>query len=191
MSVSEFQTQPKAYAVTADENGCIETAAAGYEASLRSDPGDLEATVNLAVLYWQAAGGSDGNPHKPTAFSRLARRRLCEILDSASHRFPSRPEIQFWRKYIAAAELGEPLDSTECRELMRAQPDYLEPAFVVFLKSAGREAEPEAMRLLADYSEQPTARGRYVTAMITAALRKQRWAEASVLERRRDSCRSA
>jgi hypothetical protein len=31
------------------------------------------------------------------------------------------------------------------------------------------------MRLLVDYSEQPTARGRYVTSIINAVLQKQRW----------------
>jgi hypothetical protein len=58
---------------------------------------------------------------------------------------------------------------------MQERPDYLEPAFVVFSDSAGEEAEPEAMRLLVDYSEQPTARGRYVTSIINAVLQKQRW----------------
>jgi len=70
---------------------------------------------------------------------------------------------------------GEPLESAECRQLMREHPDYLEPAFVVFALSAGTEAEPEAMRLLADCSEQPTARARYVTSIINAALQRQRW----------------
>jgi hypothetical protein len=46
----------RAYALTADENGRFQEAAASYEASLLSDPEDLEATVNLAVLYWRAAG---------------------------------------------------------------------------------------------------------------------------------------
>jgi hypothetical protein len=58
---------------------------------------------------------------------------------------------------------------------MQERPDYLEPAFVVFSDSAGEEAEPEAMRLLVDYSAQPTARGRYVTSIIIAVMRKARW----------------
>jgi hypothetical protein len=67
------------------------------------------------------------------------------------------------------------LERAACRQLLREHPDYLEPAFVVFSESNGAEAEPEAMRLLADYSEQSTARGRYVTSVISAALRKQRF----------------
>ena len=52
----------RAYALTADENGRLEEAAASYEASLLADPADLEATVNLAVLYWRAAGCGHSTP---------------------------------------------------------------------------------------------------------------------------------
>jgi hypothetical protein len=166
----------RAYALTADENGCFQLAAAGYEAALLSNPADLEATVNLAVLYWQAAAdGSCAPALMPAEFRSHAGRRLPELLESASHRFAGSAEITFWKKYIAAAASGEPLEPTECRQLMRERPGYLEPAFVVFAMSAGEDAEPEAMRLLADCSEQPTTRARYVTSIINAALRKQRW----------------
>jgi hypothetical protein len=166
----------RAYALTADENGRLEEAAASYEASLQSDPADLEATVNLAVLYWRAAGCGRSAPGSlPREFLTQARQRLHELLESAGQRFADRAEIRFWKKYIAAADAGEPFQPTECRQLMREHPDYLEPAFVVFSDSAGTEAEPEAMRLLVGYSEQPTARGRYVTSIINAVLQKQRW----------------
>jgi len=114
----------------------------------------------------------------PAEFSSHAGQRLHELLESASRRFADRAEVCFWNKYIAAADAGEPLEPGECRQLMREHPDYLEPAFVVFAESAGEEAEPEAMRLLADCSERPTARGRYVTSIISAALRRQRWRSA-------------
>jgi hypothetical protein len=164
----------RAYALTADENGRFEEAAAGYEALLLSDPADLEATVNLAVLYWQA-GHAGSAPGLSCEFLSYARRRLHELLESASHRFADSAQLRFWSKYIGATDSGKPFEPTECRQLMRECPDYLEPAFVVFSNSGGEEAEPEAMRLLADYSEQPTARRRYVTSIITAVLRKERW----------------
>ena len=189
----------RAYALAADENGWFEQAAAGYEAALLADPADLEATVNLTVLYWQAAGhcagaaghGAHAAGHcrcdcaaghctcgagsMPAEFSSHAGQRLHELLESASRRFADRAEVCFWNKYIAAAESGEPLEPGKCLQLMRDHPDYIEPAFVVFAESACEEAEPEAMRLLADCSERPTARGRYVTSIISAALRRQRW----------------
>jgi hypothetical protein len=166
----------RAYALTADENGWYQQAAAGYEAALLSNPADLEATVNLTVLYWQAAhDGSCASGSVSADFRSHAARRLPELLESASHRFAGSAEVTFWKKYIAAAGSGESLDCGECRQLMREHPDYLEPAFVVFAMSAGEEAEPEAMRLLAGCSEQPTTRARYVTSIINAALHRQRW----------------
>ena len=163
----------RAKAFIADENGYSRLAAAGYEAALQSDPADIEARVNLAVLYWEATRFCFDA--RPSEFSAHARGRLHELLESAADRFGGRPEIRFWREYIAAEEAGEPLPSATCRELMNERPDYLEPAFVMFSNSEGLEAEPEAMRLLAACSEQPTARARYVTSMINTALRKQRW----------------
>jgi hypothetical protein len=166
----------RAYAMKADENGRFQEAAASYEAALLSDPTDLEATVNLAVLYWQVTGRGRAVPSSlPQAFLTHARERLQELLESASGRFADRAELRFWKKYINAADTGAPLEPGECRQLMQEHPDYLEPAFVVFSDSAGEEAEPEAMRLLVDYSERPTARGRYVTSIIDAVMRKQRW----------------
>src|SRR5712671_6623125 len=104
-----------AYAVTADENGWLQQAAAGYEAALLADPADLEATVNLAVLYWQAAGDGSGAHGWLSAEFRLhARQRLPGLLESASQRFASSAEVRFWKKYMAAASSGEPLQSTEC-----------------------------------------------------------------------------
>lgn len=160
----------RAYAVTADENGHFQAAAASYEAALLSDPSDVEATVNLAVLYWRAE--RSGLPYE---FREHARERLRELLETANSRFAGRAELRFWRSHIAAAEAGQPLSPQECRRLLDERPDYLEPAFVVFETSAGEEAEPEAMRLLADYSEQRTARGRYVTSVIHTVMQKRRW----------------
>jgi hypothetical protein len=169
----------RAYAVTADENGRFQEAAASYEAALLTDPADLEATVNLVVLYWRATGRGRAAPEQlPPQFLTQAHTRLRELLESASERFAGRAELRFWTQYIAASEAGEPLESSECRRLLQERPDYLEPAFVVFSDSAGEEAEPEAMRLLVDYAEQPTARGRYVTSIIDAVMRKQRWSHA-------------
>lgn len=160
----------RAYALTADENGHFQAAAASYEAALASDPSDVETTVNLAVLYWRAVRAA-----LPPEFRNYARERLADLLATADERIAGRAELRFWRSHIAATDAGEPLEPDECRRLLEERPDYLEPAFVVFLDSAGAEAEPEAMRLLVDYTEQPTARGRYVTSVIHAVMQKRRW----------------
>jgi hypothetical protein len=160
----------RAYALTADTNGQFQAAAASYEAALLSDPSDVESTVNLAVLYWRA-----GRSSQMSEFRDYARERLAELLETAGTRFAGRAELRFWKRHIAATEAGESLEPEECRRLLHERPDYLEPAFVVFMNSAGEEAEPQAMRLLVDYSEQPTARGRYVTSVIHDVMQKRRW----------------
>jgi hypothetical protein len=106
----------RAYAMTADENGRFQEAAASYEASLLSDPTDVEATVNLAVLYWRAAGCScAASGSLPREFLMHARERLRELLELAGERFADRAEIRFWNRYIAAADAGKALASSECR----------------------------------------------------------------------------
>jgi hypothetical protein len=176
LSVNRSDGVTRAYALAADENGRFQEAAAGYEASLVFDPDDLQTIINLLVLYWQVAdqGVSVSAPVSPQ-FRAHAADRLVELLQSASERFPDSAELSFWKRYIATARIGRPLKVAEYRDLLRRHPYYLEPAFVVFSDSAGTEAEVEAMRLLADYSEQPTARGRYVTSIISRTLSKHRF----------------
>jgi hypothetical protein len=80
----------RAYALTADENGRFREAAASYEAALLADPADLEATINLAVLYWQATFHSRGaSGALPQEFLKHAQKRLPELLGSATERRPS------------------------------------------------------------------------------------------------------
>jgi hypothetical protein len=169
-------TGARAFALTADENGRFQQAATAYETHLASSPGDLEAILNLAILYWQAteAGACVGGGPS-TEFVSGARNRVSELLEDASQRFAARAEVRFWRRYISSIRLGEPLGVAECRELLRERPDYLEPAFVVFSNSSGQEAEPEAMRLLARCADEPTARSRHVISVINGVLRWQRW----------------
>jgi hypothetical protein len=170
----------RAYALAADENGRFPEAAAAYEASLVSDPTDLEATINLVVLYWQVADHDvRGLASAPPGFRTHASNRLDELLESASLRFPDSAELHFWTNYIATARIGRPFELSDCRQLLREHPSYLEPAFVVFSDSEGTEAEAEAMRLLADYSDQPTARGRYITSIISDTLSRQRFCRQS------------
>jgi hypothetical protein len=166
----------RAYAIAADENGRFQQAAAAYETHLAASPADLEATLNLAALYWQASHFGISSFHGTSPeFLAYAGKRLGQVLEYASQRFADSAEVRFWRQYIAGAELGEPLEATECRQLLRERPDYLEPAFVVFSNSVGDEAEPEAMRLLAGCAEEPTARSRHVISVINGTLRRQRW----------------
>jgi hypothetical protein len=159
----------RAYAVTADENNQYRQAATAYETHLAANPTDLEATANLAVLYWEVTRSSA----TVTDFSTRAAKRLGELLDQSRERFPHSPALYFWRRYITQSLQGVPADVDECRHLMLERPGYLEPAFVIFSGSGGLEAEAEAMRLLVDCAEQPTARNRHIICVITGVLRWQ------------------
>jgi len=162
-------------ALAADRQGRIQDAAAAYEGVLLSTPNDLTATVNLVVLYWQATDfGVSATKRLPPAFVASAGRRFRELLEAAQKRFPNQPELLFWARYIAWADLGDPFEPAECRELLCHHPEYLEPAFALFSRSDGTEAEAEAMKLLDRCSETPTARCRYVASVINGVLKRRR-----------------
>ena len=164
-----------AEALSAERDGRIEDAAAAYEGVLLSTPDDLTTTINLIVLYWQATDfGISATQRLSPAFVVIAGRRLRELLEEPQACLSSQAEFLFWRKYIAWADLGEPLDPADCREFLRQNPQYLEPAFVVFSRSAGVEAEAEAMKLLERCSKCPTARCRYIESVIDGVLKRRR-----------------
>ena len=165
----------RAYALAADINGRFQQAAAAYEAALYSDPDDVESAVNLIVLYWQAASGSSCLPVALSCDFRLhARQRLQKLCTSGANRLAESIQVAFWRSHIAVHGSGRTQATAVYRRLLRDHPAYLEPAFALFWLTGGKEAEPEAMRLLIACSEQPTVRNRYVAAVINSALAKQR-----------------
>jgi hypothetical protein len=162
-------------ALVLDRQGRIQEAAAAYETVLQEAPDHLEGMLNLLVLYWQATDyGTSAAARLSPEFVDLAGRRLRELLASAHKRFPGRPEVVFWAKYIAWADFGDPFELAECRELLRAHPSYLEPALLLYSMSAGAEAEPEAMQLLERCSNEQTARCRYIVSVLDGVLKRRR-----------------
>lgn len=160
-------------ALVIDQSGRIQDAATAYESVLESNPADIEATLNLTVLYWQATDyGLSATAQLQPEFVAHAGKRLRELLESAKQCFTDRPEVVFWTKYIAWADLGESFEPAECRELLRNHPEYLEPAIVLFSMSRGTEAEAEAMQLLQRCSVEGTLRCRYVVSVIEGVLKR-------------------
>jgi hypothetical protein len=158
-------------ALRLDREGRMEDATLAYEALLSHDPRNVTAIVNLIVLYWQATDfGVSATRDLSTSFVARAGERLQELLASANERFAEDPQVWFWRKYIAWADLGVPLDVQDCRNMLRLRPEYLEPALVLFSSSGGTEAEAEAAQLLNQCSQVGTARCRYVTSVIQGVL---------------------
>lgn len=120
-------------------------AAAAYEELLAVDATNLEALLNLVVLYWQA---TNSGTSFPVAFLKHAGARTHELLRLAGERCPNSPAVKFWQKYIAWAELGEPFDVEECRRILRIDPQYTEPAFYLLSQNADDDVKPLAQGLL-------------------------------------------
>lgn len=129
--------------------------------------------MNLALLYWQATdpGMAAGKKLAPEFFAK-AGSRLPKLLDEAKRRFPASTEARFWAKYIAWADLGEPLDTDECRRLLREDPTTLIPAMRLFATSQGKEAEAEAHELLRRCREDGTTGARYVVSVLEAVMKR-------------------
>lgn len=125
-------------ALAADRAGEIEAAAARYENVLVAGERSLQILLNLALLYWQATdvGLAASNKLSPDFLATADRRFPC-LLEEAQRLFPESTEPRFWKRYIAWADLGEPLDSDECRELLREDPAVLAPAIHILRLQPG------------------------------------------------------
>src|ERR1700722_1603589 len=163
-----------AEALSADGAGNSILAADLYETTLKNVPRDNQAFVNLLVLYWQATDfGFSSHANLSREFIQRAGKRLRE-LQNVAKKMTAVPEVRFWTKYIAWAEKGESFDLQECRRLLQEFPEYLEPAFVLFSRTAGAEAEVETQRLLQQCRETPTTRCRYIQSVISGVLKRRR-----------------
>ena len=159
-------------AVNADEEGDLIRAAALYEECL---PGGLTlgALLNLAVLYWQATDfGFLSAKNLPKEFVKRAGGRIAEVLQVASERFPGAEEVEFWKRYIAWADLGEPFSPDECQALTERRPDYGEPMMYLLPATHTAEYRGKAQAALSAYRGQRTVRASYVTSVLESALQQ-------------------
>lgn len=162
-------------AIGADRNGELEAAAAAYERALAADQPSLELLLNLAILYWQATDAGLASAKRLSVdFMATAGRRVPELLAEAERRFPVSAEPRFWKRYIDWADLGEPFDPEECRDLIRQDPASHTPAMYLFMSTQGGEAEAEALELLRKSEEERTTRARYVASVIRGVLKRGR-----------------
>lgn len=160
-------------AIAADRAGEFESAAALYEEVLAAGDASLQVLLNLALLYWQVTdpGLAAGN-HLPVNFFATAGHRIPALLAEAARLYPGSTAVTFWTRYIAWADLGEPLDIEECRVLLHEDPTVLAPAMYLFVSTYGREAATEARQLLQQCREEGTTGARYVVSVLEAAMRR-------------------
>ena len=159
-------------AVVAEQKGDIAGAVELYEACINELPED--ALINLAVLYWQITDyGFSTSLQLPPEVVEHAGARFAEVLDVTERKFPQSAAAMFWKKYIAWADLGDSFDPENCRQVLRENPTYLEPAMYLFSTSQGRESEHEALMLLEQCRQAGTVRARYVASVIESARLQQ------------------
>jgi hypothetical protein len=153
----------------------IEEAARQYEDGLSLNPDDIEARVDLAVLYWQATDyGVSSSRGLPKPFVAAAGKRYLELLQQGLGRFPANPVLRFWSAYTEWTDLGRRFDPSESRKLRATYPDYLEPAMYLYAVSRGTECERDAHELLSRYRNTKTYRARYVVSVIESVAKHAR-----------------
>ena len=154
-------------AVTAYRNGDLVFAASLYEGLLTKSEGSLDVILNLSILYWEA---TDPGQRFNADFFAFAAERSPKLRGEARRRFPASSEVQFWDKYIAWADLGEPFTIDEARALLRSAPSRLVPSIRIFDLSNGKEATTEAMELLRQSKAGEIAGARYIASLLEAAM---------------------
>ena len=157
----------------ADRAGDLECAAARYEEALAAGDHSLQVLLDLAVLYWQSTDpGLAAAKKLGQDFLTTAGRRTPELLEEAARAFPGSTAVRFWNQYIRWAELGEPFDVEDCKQLLREDPTFLVPAMHVFATSQGQGMQLEAHELLRQCREDGTTGSRYVVSVIEGALKR-------------------
>lgn len=160
-------------AIAADRAGNLDMAAAAYEAALAAGEKSLAGLLNLAMLYWQATdfGLSTARKLDPQ-FVNHAGRRFPLVLAEAQRAFPESTEVEFWKKYIPWADLGEEFPLDECRELLQRDPTTLVPAMHLFAQTKGVMYRIEALELLRQCQQEGTTRAQYVASVLKGVLKR-------------------
>lgn len=160
-------------ATLAEAQGRMLEAADLYEAVIDQPDAPAISFLNLVVLYWQStdAGVSGTLGLSPQAVTH-AGHRLPEILRRASECFPDSTEVRFWRRYIAWADLGEPLEVSWCEELLKDDPESLVPALFPFIQGQGHE--DEVSRLLEIVRNEQTTRAKYIRSVVQGVHKRRR-----------------
>lgn len=154
-------------AIEADKGGFYEEAARLYEENIVSEHPNLEAILNLVILYWDSTDVGTITYHNLSGeFIAKAAQRIFEVLELGERLFPENTEIKFWKRYISQIDLGDELPSELCRKWLIKDPTSLIPAMSLIVRSQGKETANEAKMLYAIHKNSSTARSRYILSII-------------------------
>jgi hypothetical protein len=157
-----------------DAAGELLAAVSEYEKAIRSGEGDLEAYLDLAVLYFVLLdGGMISHLDLAQDFVDLAWSRANQLLDEAQERFGVNSEAEFWKRYLEFIVVGADLPLDEVRRLASC-PGALTPVFHLFASSNGAAFPEEAERLYQSVRFGRTARDRYIKGIIEGVHKRRR-----------------
>jgi hypothetical protein len=156
-------------AVEADVSGDIRLAIDLYEELVVSAEATIRDYVNLAFLYWQCTEFGFASAMKlDEDFIARSEQRHVDMLGEAEERFGPNPEVQFWRRYLAWAYLGEPDFTVEAKRMLAE--GVTAAAFYLFTVSDGKECRDEALDILEAARSVPTHMSKYVASIIESTL---------------------
>ncbi|MEW6336911.1 MAG: hypothetical protein ACOY3Y_14410 [Acidobacteriota bacterium] len=141
-------------------------AAAAYEAAIARENPEVDAFLDLAVLYFECCDGGYADYHRLSAeFVSFAWGRCMSVLDEAERRFGIHPEVIFWRNYFAIFLRGSRAFVPLCEGLV-SDGRSLVPALHLFVESGGRQWRREAHELLQSVRLGATERQRYIKSVL-------------------------
>jgi hypothetical protein len=157
---------PKEEALRLDAQDVPVRAIAAYERYLAESPRDLDAYINLAVLYFECSDPGFAAAHEiPHAVLAASTEKAEALLNTAEERFGWRAEIEFWRKYVRFVALGDPPFYERAVELATAG-----ESLVPYLHLAGHGPyQEEARALLNAVASGRSTKDRYIRSVLESS----------------------
>jgi tetratricopeptide (TPR) repeat protein len=132
-----------------------------YEKALAEEAVDLDAYLDLAVLYLNCCDFGFAAHHKlPPDLEAGAYEKALEVLRKAEAAFGNHSEIEFWRRYLRFAVLGEDLTIDDVLRLINKDESLVPYLFVA--GAAGHSYAGELQQLRKEVAPGRTTRQRYV-----------------------------
>jgi hypothetical protein len=141
-----------------------------YESAVTDPMADESAFLDLAVLYFECLDFGYASAHKlPASLQEHAYERAMAVLDAAEGRFGKTVELEFWRRYIPFAALGDPPFDHDARMLFAR--GARTASFYLWSLTDDPKIAEAARAVLAEVAAGRTARERYVRGVLQSKVK--------------------
>jgi hypothetical protein len=128
---------------------------------------DLDAYVDLAILYWQATSSGFSTYYRlDEEFVAFASTRYQVLLHDAAIVHSGRVEPEFWRLYIGVIEYGDPEFIDRCKQFVASEPDCLVPYLHLHVTSESDRYLEKAIELAAECKAAPSVKNNYILSVL-------------------------